>query len=110
MKVYVFGTGNYYQHFISLIPRNFVIGLLDNDIQKQGTTLDGIKIYSPTNVNYECCDYVFILINKFESIIEQLHEIGVPSYKIKSYYEIGEIFNIDQIITLDNSSIPLSIC
>ena len=83
LKVIIFGTGNYYKLSKQYIDMEQVICFVDNDPNKAGTVLDGKRILTPEEADYNECDYVLVLVMRYQSILRQLWEIGVEDDKIK---------------------------
>ncbi len=82
-KVVLFGTGKIYERNISRIEKNVdVIALLDNDENKWGTDINGIKVFAPETVQELEYDYVFILCSKVLDVRRQLCSLGVPEEEI----------------------------
>lgn len=108
MKYIIFGTGVYYQTFKKYINSDDVICFLDNDEKKQGKYFDGKEIRKPSDANYDECDFVLVLIMRYASVYEQLQEIGVPLNKIKTFYDVGELFDVDVSVLHNNELINFS--
>lgn len=108
MRYFIFGTGVYYQTFKKYLQKDEIICLLDNDDVKKGTTIDGIEIKSPYDVNYDQCDFVLVLIMRYSSVYEQLRGIGVPECKIKSFYDMGKMFDIEPDVHRGDKLVGLS--
>ena len=47
MKYLLFETGEYYQRYKRWFAKDDIAALLDNSKDKQGTYIDGVKVYSP---------------------------------------------------------------
>lgn len=95
MKFIIFGTGKYYKKYRKIFSSDQIICLVDNDLKKQGCELDGKKILSPNNVDFDQCDYVIVLIKKNIEIIKQLVSLGVADEKIKSFCDLAMLLGID---------------
>lgn len=82
MKIAIFGTGYLYKKNKRKFENMRKIVFLDNDIEKWGTYIDGIKVVSPDNIlDYEL-DYCIIASSFFEEMRRQLISIGFPEEKI----------------------------
>ena len=83
-KIYLFGSGKYAEKFIEQFGRYYkIVGILDNNSDKWGTTLNGIKIISPEQLKTVDVPYkVFICIKFFEDVLEQLKSMGVSDISI----------------------------
>lgn len=88
MKVLLFGTGEYYQLYKWFFSRVEIVALLDNDLRKQGTILDGIPIREPEEAIRKTYDGIYLLSVYALEMRRQLLELGVPP---------GKIFDRDQI-------------
>lgn len=108
MKYIIFGTGIYYETFKSYISNEDIVCFVDNDTNKQGKYLDGKLILSPDKADFLNCDYVLILILRYDSVLQQLKELGVQQRKIRCFFDMGELFNIDVNVVTDNGNIGFS--
>lgn len=91
-KIYVFGSGNFAKKFIALYKKDYKIyAIVDNQKEKWGQEIDGIKIFSPDILqNVQSGEYkVIVCIKDYLSVIKQLEEMGIHDYSIydwnKSY-------------------------
>ena len=87
MRILLFGTGKVYQACKHLFSRHKIVYLLDNDENKQGKYLDGVKIVSPCygiRADYEA---IFILSVAMEEMKAQLLALGVDEGRIYSRRE-----------------------
>ena len=80
-----------------------IVALIDNDVRKQNSFIDGMKVIAPEQVNLYDYDKIFLMI-AFANIAEmrrQLLEIGVDSNKIATIYDIrkhiGNTFSLKLI-------------
>lgn len=82
MRIIIFGTGKMYErnkHELSKFP---IVAFLDNDPNKQGTTLDGVIIESPSNIHKYSYDYVFIMSVHYNEMRNQLLQQGILNSRI----------------------------
>lgn len=84
-KLYLFGSGAYAKQFMDKFGDKYKVdGVLDNNSEKWGTEWNGIKIFSPEYLlslskgSYK----VFICIQKYRSVMEQLDEMGIEDYSV----------------------------
>lgn len=101
MKVLIFGTGSYSLKYRTLIPKEYICGFLDNDINNIGRTIDGHKVCSPIDVDYDAIDRVFILIKNYDEICKQLVLLGVNKDKIYTYKDVIPAFGLKDIVIHD---------
>ena len=94
LKVIIFGTGNYYRLSKKYIDMNQVICFVDNDLDKAGEFLDGKKIVAPKDADFRGCDYVLVLVMRYQDILKQLSGMGVPENKLKLYPDLDDIFEV----------------
>lgn len=87
--IYIFGTGQGGQSLSHYLTKNdklfspYIKGFLDNNLSKKDTRIDGILIYPPDQVHFQCNDYVFIAsYNHCREMETQLLSIGVEGKKI----------------------------
>lgn len=81
-KVFFFGTGHCAKHFTHKVKialeslGNFqILGFLDNDMYKIGTTFEGYQVYSPDILKEISCDLVLIFLMEeraYEIVKKQL--------------------------------------
>lgn len=86
MKVYILGTGRYYQMYKNYFERVDVIGLLDNSKDKIGSIIDGYVVERFDTKSLKEFDYIYILIRKYVLVKEALIQLGVPEDKIRSWH------------------------
>ncbi|MBD5493225.1 MAG: glycosyltransferase family 4 protein [Lachnospiraceae bacterium] len=98
MKILLFGTGDYYRKYKSWFKQEEIIGLIDNDETKQGTLIDGYKVYLPCEAAGLLYDCVAILSVHEETMRKQLIELGVPENKI---YKFSELYKHPEIVMAD---------
>lgn len=83
MRCVIFGTGKMYQDNKDKIRRDVeVVAFIDNQQDKWGGLLDGIRIYPPGDLRRLKFDFIFLLsIHHFE-MRKQLLSMGIPKHKI----------------------------
>ena len=84
-KIFVFGSGVWAKKFIAEYGEVVHIeALLDNNREKQGQFVDGVKVESPdVLVDMNPDDYkVFLCIKQFSTVLRQLLDAGVKNYGI----------------------------
>lgn len=98
MKVYIFGTGKYYQMYRNYFEKTDVVGLLDNSTDKIGSIIDGHVVEKIDIQNLKEFDYIYILIRKYIPVKKQLINIGVSEDKICSWrYDLVKLRYEDDI-------------
>lgn len=98
LKIIIFGTGNYYRLSKKYINSLDIVCFIDNDMNKKNSYLDGRIVKGPEDVDFDECDYVLILIMRYQSVLEQLMKLGVKKEKIKLYTDLDDLYTIDPII------------
>lgn len=84
-KLYLFGTGQFAQSFLSQYGDECSItGFIDNDPDKWGKDLEGICIYPPDILNtLETATFkVIICIRNYRTVMEQLVEMGITDFSV----------------------------
>lgn len=78
-KMYIFGSGDYAAKFIKKYRDQYEIaGIIDNNSEKWGNDLDGIRIYEPAHLLAEESGFkVFICIKFYDDVLAQLMEMGI---------------------------------
>lgn len=104
LKVIIFGTGNYYRLSKKYIDMDQVTCFVDNDADKAGTFLDGKVIVTPEDADFQECDYVLVLVMRYQDILKQLAGMGVAEDKIKLYPDLDDLFQVNMKIYSDNQT------
>lgn len=94
MKLAIFGTGNYFLDCYPYLNSEDVLFLVDNDEKKWDKTIQGKKVYSPVRAPYHQCDYILVLVRFYDSIVLQLLSYGISQKKVKVYYDIPSLYNV----------------
>ena len=78
-KIFLFGSGRYAEQFIEQFGKYCDIeGIIDNDVERQGSKLLGIEIYGPAVLKEIKTPFkVIICIKFFEDVLSQLKEMGI---------------------------------
>lgn len=104
VKIVIFGTGDYYkERKDDFKPEIKITALLDNDVKKQGTQMDGIDIISPEEIHTIEYDYVCLMSMYHIEMKEQLLKYQVPEEKILLYTQAARLMtesNMDQYMPL----------
>lgn len=106
MKLIIFGTGKYYQEFKKYIDPEQIICFIDNNPNKQHSYLDGKEIRAVREVDFSECDYVLVMVMRYQNIYKQLMDFGVPMKKVKTFFELGEMFHLEPFVNCCGTSIP----
>ena len=98
-KVLLFGASSYgLMAYDSIKHEKKIIGFIDNDKQKWGKELNGVKIYSPDYI-YENNFEVIITSAYYKEISEQLNNAQFFNYSIyRMYYEKNTLHDSETII------------
>lgn len=100
MKVLIWGTGKYYTANRNNFREDIdIIGFVDNNREKQGTQLDGKKIYAPSEINNVMFDYLFILCKDYISVRKQIME-GV---QLPENIKVFDVTQIEVFCNLENA-------
>ncbi len=93
MKIVVFGTGAYYGNRKEQIWKNQVVAFLDNDERKQGTMLDGRKIYAPDFIHRLEYDYIVLMARDgyVREMKLQLKRLKIDEIKMIHFDELIEL-------------------
>lgn len=99
MKVILFGTGDYYNKYKNWFEKEDIVGILDNDQQKQGTVIDGIQVYAPEDGVRIHYNKICVMSVYYEDIKDQLVALGVSEESIINcveLYKYPELTKTDQ--------------
>jgi hypothetical protein len=87
MRILIFGTGSGLGDLLSVLPPNVeIIGLLDNNPKKQGTTIGGKPVHPPSAIASLEFDRIVISPRDGATIRNQLVDMGVPREKVLVFY------------------------
>lgn len=90
MKIVIFGTGIYFDRYLKYIQKYEVVSVVDNDINKQGSIIEGYHIESPRNLNEIKFDNIYICSIYCNEIRKQLISMGIPESKIKFFFDFEQ--------------------
>ena len=92
MRIYVWGTGRYYQKIKEAVYKNNEVRLIDSNLDKKGSLIDEHIIETPNTIDQEWCDYLVVAVKDNEEIILQLKRMRVPASKIMLFEEAVKYF------------------
>lgn len=102
MRVVLFGTGMIYNKYIKYIDKLSIAFLIDNDVEKQGTLVNGCEVKSPASVVGGDYDYVIIMSKSIHDMLNQLLDYGISDKKIRTYKDIGDLYLIQMNVHCRN--------
>jgi O-methyltransferase len=94
MRIVLFGAGSGLADLLSVLPDHVeVIGVCDNDPNKQGKVASGHQVLSPAMLETSAYDFVVVTTRAGDVIRRQLVDRGVPQEKILLYHSTfdGEV-------------------
>ena len=94
MNYVIFGTGKYFLDYYDYLDNENVLFLVDNDQSKWGKSMKGKLVYPPQSADWTECDFILILVRKYENIIKQLLSYGIERSRIKLYYDLPNLLNL----------------
>ena len=87
MRILLFGTGSALSDFLSVVPVGVeIVGLIDNDVRKQGTTILGYHVYAPGSIAKLDFDLVVVTARTGEAMRTQLVDLGIEQERILLFY------------------------
>lgn len=105
VRIAIVGTGKFYQKYVNRFMDCNLVALFDNSAQKQGSVLDGFRIEPVERIINYSYEYVAVLVNDSEKIVNQLTELGVnkdkiitcnPSGKFSEFRKVKSLFTKNQ--------------
>lgn len=91
MKYLLFGTGEYYQRYKKWFAKDNIAALLDNSKDKQGTYIDGIKVYSPQEGIKLQYDAIVVLSFYIKEMKSQLLALGAEESRIYHFFDLHRL-------------------
>lgn len=102
-KIYLFGSGNFAEMFLSQFGRDFnVTGIVDNQEQKWGTQIYNIPIMNPDvlkTLDFAQCK-VIVCIKNYVPVVKQLTNMGIKNFSI---YDSGMEYPRKNQVTANNT-------
>lgn len=92
MKIVVFGAGKYYENRKKLLEALNIIAFIDNNEYIQGTHIDGIRVYSPNELDKIKFDYILLMSKQKNDMRTQLYDMGVPDRLLLEEENIGKVY------------------
>lgn len=92
--IVVFGTGKFFQNRKKILYDNgvHITAFLDNDVNKQGSLVDDVRVCSPDKINEICYDEILLMTaNAEQQMKTQLLSLGVPPEKIVCWKDIEKL-------------------
>lgn len=92
-KIYLWGVGFWADYVYAKIDQrnSEILGMIDSDVHKQNTEWkEGIMVYAPDRLLFDCFDYLLITPQKYEGIQKQCLEMRIPEEKILVYWRDEE--------------------
>lgn len=85
MRFIIFGTGKMYEQYKSSIRKDAeIVAFIDNQPEKWGREIDGVKVYAPHELGDLEYDMIFVMSVHFLVMQHQLRDMGIPKEKICS--------------------------
>ena len=89
MKLLIFGLGDYYSKYKRWIRDDYIVGLIDNNDEKQGTYVDGHFVYAPGEISNISYDFIVLLSIHEPQMRRQLIDLGVDEDKLIGHSELA---------------------
>ncbi len=92
-QIYIWGAGYYVDFIYSVIDKTICVvrGIVDSDSEKQGRAWKhGLSIFAPEVLKEESFDHIFVSPQKYEGIVEQCLDMGIPEEKLVIYWRDRE--------------------
>ena len=89
-RVIIWGVGAYYNRYREDILQMNVVALVDNDIEKQGSVIDRMRVISPKEIEGKMYDKIYIMSASINSIKQQMLDLGIPKKRIYYYFDLKQ--------------------
>ena len=89
MNIWIYGSGKYYQYYKRWIIDSSIEGIIDSDIQKKHTSIDGHYIICPDEVSLIGNSPILVLVKDYCDIVNDLKTRGVEESRIYTYNDVG---------------------
>lgn len=100
-KVIIVGAGKKGIEILNILGTGYVECFADNSKEKQESGLAGKRVIPVSELRYICQDYILVVSPiKYQSILEQLQEIGCSEYIVMSNPIVSHISKEEIIKTL----------
>jgi hypothetical protein len=87
MRILLFGAGSGLRDVLSVLPQDAeIVGLCDNDAQKQGKTILGHRVDAPDSLKELDFDFVLVTARAGNAMRNQLLEMGVARERILLFH------------------------
>lgn len=91
MKAIIWGTGNYYEKYYYEIKMLNVIAIVDNNVKKQGTYIDDIRIVAPKQIRELEFDRIYIVCLAINEVHKQILDLGIGEEKIYFFFDLPSL-------------------
>lgn len=110
MKYLLFGTGEYYRRYKKWFEQEEVVALLDNSSARQGTCIDGIRVFSPQEGVRLEYDAIVVMSFYVKEMKAQLMELGVEEKRIFHFFDLHRLLGTrvsKRLIQYDDNAWPM---
>lgn len=90
MKIWIYGTGQYYQYYKKWIKQECIAGFIDRDSEKQLRGVDGHRVISPEDVDKVVDTEILVLVKEYGEVVEKLKKSGIDENSIITYEELNK--------------------
>ena len=110
-KAYIYGVGKEYDNFMAIYPLYSsliqIIAVVASE-EQFFTSIDGLKVVQPQEIQLNNMDFVIIAVEKWRDIFTKLVELGIEQDKIlRSNIFKLPFFNFEKYIELRKSNITI---
>lgn len=108
MGIIVFGTGVCYQRYKECLRNIKIIVFADNDKEKQGKSIDGIRVISPERMQEYDFSHILILVQKYNAICRQLMALGIDKDKMITFDQLSYLVGNIPYIQMQENQVKLN--
>lgn len=116
-RYYLFGAGDYGHQFLEMFKDEInIAGFIDNNVEKKGTDIEGIKCYALNEIELKDDEAIIVTMSQIARVkpIEQLLKSGkvhgTNYFLIEEFISVYNVYKHDKVYFSSISFLPSTIC